>query len=277
MKPCFNESTTMRRGCLETDIPMCAKYGFEVMEIREDKLLDFLKRHTLGDLRALLKEYNITPTTINAVHEINFRDYEGWLQTKELCEFLFYAGREIGCYDLEVVPSQNVIGKSEEEIRDETAKSLLLLSDIARHYNARCSFEFIGFKNFTVNTFNQTLDIINLVNRDNVGILLDTFHFYALGGDPADLLKARADQIYDVHLGDCIPRAPGEAVRADRLWPGDGGVPLVEILQNLKTIGYDGPVAVEMFRPEIWDLPYEEGFRLAKEKTVEVMRRAGVL
>jgi 2-keto-myo-inositol isomerase len=37
-----------------------------------------------------------------------------------------------------------------------------------------------------------------------------------------------------------------------RLLPGRGIAPTREICSRLKGIGYDGPCAVELFRPEYW-------------------------
>lgn len=277
MRPCFNETTAMKHGDLRSDIENCAKFGFELMEIREDKLLSFLRRNRLEDVKELLQANRIQPVCFNAVHEISFRDKEGWLQTKELCEFLFYCGREIGCHNLEVVPSADIGDRSYDEISLGTAEALCLLSDIARNYDVRCAFEFIGFPNFSVNTFKHSLEIINMVDRDNVGILLDTFHFYGMGSDPEDILLAKGEQIFDVHIGDCPKRAPGTAQRAERCWPGAGDVPLLRILQNLKSIGYDWAVSVEMFDPKLWELPVEESFRIGLESTSAVMKAAGVL
>jgi 2-keto-myo-inositol isomerase len=45
---------------------------------------------------------------------------------------------------------------------------------------------------------------------------------------------------------------------AHRLLPGLGVLPLKEIIEALRQIGYDGVASVEIFRPEYWERdPFE--------------------
>ena len=46
-------------------------------------------------------------------------------------------------------------------------------------------------------------------------------------------------------------------------------IPLKEIVSGLKGIGYDGPVSLEMFRPEYWVRPPEE----VAKKGIESIRK----
>jgi len=39
---------------------------------------------------------------------------------------------------------------------------------------------------------------------------------------------------------------------AHRLFPGDGVIPLREIIAAVRAIGYNGVASVEIFRPEYW-------------------------
>ena len=44
-------------------------------------------------------------------------------------------------------------------------------------------------------------------------------------------------------------------------------------IKTLKEIGYDEMVSVELFRPEYWDWDIEETIKVAKEKTVNLVKR----
>jgi 2-keto-myo-inositol isomerase len=47
---------------------------------------------------------------------------------------------------------------------------------------------------------------------------------------------------------------PKEAITdAKRILPGQGVIPLDDICQRLKNVGYDGDCSVELFRPEYWE------------------------
>ena len=54
-------------------------------------------------------------------------------------------------------------------------------------------------------------------------------------------------------------------------------VPITDILRNLKKIGYDGAVSVEVFDPAVQSMPAEECLVAAREKTLAVMKAADVL
>jgi len=43
-----------------------------------------------------------------------------------------------------------------------------------------------------------------------------------------------------------------------RIYPGRGVIPLKESIAGLKEINYNGPVSLEMFRPEYWRRPAKE-------------------
>ena len=49
MKICFNQAATMKNSTLESDLEYCEKYHYDLIELRLDKLHDYLTRHTLAD------------------------------------------------------------------------------------------------------------------------------------------------------------------------------------------------------------------------------------
>ena len=162
-----------------------------------------------------------------------------------------------------------------EEVTAETAGVLTDLSRIAADYNMRLALEYMGISKNSVRTFDHALEIVNRTGRDNVGLLPDTWHHYAGGSSPEDILKAGADQIFTVHVSDAPAKAPYTLRRAECIWPGDGAVPIGAMLCNLQKIGYDDVVSVEVFDPDIQRMPPETCIPLAFERTVEAIRLAG--
>ena len=55
------------------------------------------------------------------------------------------------------------------------------------------------------------------------------------------------------------------------LLPGEGVIPLDDILIRLKHIGFDGLCSIELFRPEYWERAPEELARAARAATLEVL------
>jgi sugar phosphate isomerase/epimerase len=88
--------------------------------------------------------------------------------------------------------------------------------------------------------------LLNSVQKDNVGIVLDAWHWWVGGGDVEKLRTLRGEQIISVRLAD-IPAGADLANLSpeQRLMPGEGGmIDTAAILSVLDDIGYDGPVAV---------------------------------
>jgi len=88
--------------------------------------------------------------------------------------------------------------------------------------------------------------LINSVRRDNLVILLDTWHWWVGGGDVEKLRALRGEQILSVRLADFPAGADLATITEDqRLMPGEGaGIGSAAVLAALEDLGYDGPVAL---------------------------------
>ncbi len=86
-----------------------------------------------------------------------------------------------------------------------------------------------------------------------MGLVFDAAHFHGGGGLLSEIDQLDPDRIFAFHLDDLEDTPKEEITDARRLMPGLGVVPLDDICQRLKGIGYDGPCSVELFRPEYWE------------------------
>ena len=267
MQLCMNEMTLGGRNGLIGDIEACARHGYTCMEIRKPSLMDYLRQGgSLENLRETLEHCGVKPACLNSIESISFNGKRGMRVLTEMSEYLFYCCRSIGCDCVEVIGSFKVEA-SEEEIHAETVRALIQLSDAAKPYGVKLALEYMGVPASSVKTFKQALAIVNEVGRDNVGILLDTWHHYAGGCEVDDILVADQGQIFMVHTSDCPSHAPFEALRAESFLPGDGAADIGGMLANLKKVGYDGAVSVEVMAPEIQALPVEQLLEQAKQAT----------
>lgn len=273
MKLCFNEATTLENSTLEKDLILCEKYGYDLIEVRLDKLREYLKTNTVDDLVEFFNNNHIKPFAFNALEFITFRDEKGYNEIKENLLFLCEVGQKIGCKKIVVVPTFDIGNYTKAQIKEESVKRLRELSEIAKDYDVKLAFEFVGYPNCSVNTFGQTYDIVKETDRDNVGMVLDCFHFHAMGSKACDLENVDPEKIFIFHIDDSEDLPVG-ALRDDkRLWPGDGAINLDYILSTLKKIGYSEMVSVELFRPEYWQLSAEETIKVGKEKTIAVVSK----
>jgi len=263
----------MKNSILEKDLELCEKYGYELIEIRLDKLRDYLKNYSVEDLAEFFRKSRIKPYAFNALEFITFRDEAGYKQIKDDLKFLCEVGEKINCKKIVVVPTFDIGGYTKTQIKDESIRVLNDLADTAEKYGVRLAYEFVGYPNCSVNTFGQTYDIVKAVNRERVGLVLDCFHFHAMGSRIEDLRNADPGKIFIFHIDDSEDLPIG-ALRDDkRLWPGEGVIDLDIILRTLKDIGYSEMASVELFRPEYWDWDIEKAIRAGKEKTEAVVSK----
>ena len=271
----LNGATTLTAD-LATDIAVAGKAGFDFIEIWAAKLIGYLERGGLPALRRDLRRAGVTPATLNSVERITFNDPSGHIRMLEDFTRLCRVAEAIDCETVLVVPSPRPRGVSAAAIERESVRVLRELSRLAKPHGVRLAYEFLGFADCTVNTLAQCAAIVEKVARPNVGLVLDTFHFFAGGSTLASIRTLDPRRIFMVHLND-VERVPRRRMHdALRLYPGRGIIPLRAILRALKAVGYDGKASVEIFRPQYWSRASLEGAREARSSSLALLREAGL-
>jgi D-psicose/D-tagatose/L-ribulose 3-epimerase len=128
--------------------------------------------------------------------------------------------------------------------RSWAAESLKEVADYGAERGVLLAIEPLNrFETDMVNTVEQGLALLDLIDRDNAGFMLDTFHM----------------NIEEKHIGDAI-RAAGDKVfhfqasENDRGTPGTGNVAWAETWKALDDIGYDGTIVIESFLPTVKEI-----------------------
>ena len=266
----FHGATTMTSD-LETDVAASAQAGFKALEVWAAKVDRYLAHHSLADLKALFVNHGVLPLTLNSIEFIAFRGGNFHL-IQSRCHELGKVAQAIGCPTVVVVPSPTPDREMPwSQVVEEYVRVLADLSGIARGYGVRLAFEFLGFGWCSVRTPRAAFEIVQKVDRDNVGITIDAAHFYGGGGLMSELDQLDPKRIFTFHLDD-LEDTPKEAITdATRLLPGQGVVPLDEICARLKRIGYEGPCSIELFRPEYWKWDPKELAIKARETAIKVL------
>lgn len=271
----LNGATTLKAD-LATDIAVAGKAGFDFIEIWAAKLIGYLDRGGLPALRRDLRRAGVTPATLNSVERITFNDASGHIRMLEDFGRLCRVAEAIGCETILVVPSPRPKGVSDRMIEHESVRVLRELSRLATPHGVRLAYEFLGFADCTVNSLAQCAAIVEKVARPNVGLVLDTFHFFAGGSALASIRDVDPRRIFMVHLND-VERVPRRKMHdALRLYPGEGIIPLRRILKELRGIGYTGQMSVEIFRPQYWTRAPLQVARQARAASLRLLREAGL-
>lgn len=270
MKLAFHGATTMTSD-LETDIVVSEHAGFTSLEVWAEKMDRYLNNHLLVELDGLFKVHHVAPIAINSIEFIAFRGKE-YPQIQARLHELGKIAQSIGCPTIVLVPSPLPDRSlSWPDVLAEYVNVLLDLSDIAQLYSCKLSFEFLGFGWCSVRTPRAAFEIIQKVDRANVGMTVDAAHFYGGGGLLGEINQLVPEKIFAFHLDD-LEDTPKEAISdAARLLPGEGIVPLDEICARLKNIGYNGSCAIELFRPEYWAWDPQELAIKARDAAIKVL------
>jgi 2-keto-myo-inositol isomerase len=267
----FNGATTMNAD-LQTDVTVAAGAGFQALEIWAAKMDRYLENHTVSELKALFDEHRILPASINSIEFITFRKPEEYEEIRQRCTRLSEVCRVLGCDRIVVVPGPLPEGgASPKEVREESVKVLRDLSGIAGSFGVNLAFEFLGFPWCSVRTLEASQEIVQETDRENLGLVVDTCHFYAGGSGPDSIESMDPASLFIFHINDVEDR-PRETVEdAHRLLPGEGVIPLNDILSRLARTGFNGLCSVELFRPAYWDRDPAELARDALRKVREVL------
>jgi sugar phosphate isomerase/epimerase len=120
------------------------------------------------------------------------------------------------------------------------------LCDLAADVGMGVDLEFMRFR--IVGTLHEALDIVTRAGRPNGRLLIDLLHLFRSGGTAAMLRDVPSRALGSVQLCDAPRKDPTDAciveeARQGRLFPGEGGLPLMEFMDALPG---DIPVGVEV-------------------------------
>jgi sugar phosphate isomerase/epimerase len=147
------------------------------------------------------------------------------------------------------------------------ARRLRETARVLGDHGLRLGLEYVGPKTSWsanrfpfIHTMAEMKDLIAEIGRDNVGFLLDSWHWYTAQETEADLLSLKASDVVLCHLNDA-PRGVAVEQQVDnrRELPCATGVIDVKVfLGAMIKIGYDGPLVCEPFSRELPKMPPEQ-------------------
>jgi 2-keto-myo-inositol isomerase len=272
MKLALNGATTMKAD-LRTDILAAQAAGFDFVEIWAAKLRNYLINDSgsVTDLRKLFQAAAVEPLSINSIEHITFRSETDYANIRSECDELSLIAAALECPYVVVVPGKLPANlPTREEVIAESVRVLSELGEIAGSHGVSLAFEFLGQTDCSVQTLDLANEIVSRVARPNIGLVIDSFHFYA-GGSTIEMIDALdPERLFIFHINDAEDLPREQLQDSHRLLPGLGILPVPEMLKAFRRIGYDRVASVEIFRPEYWERDPFELARAAKSalKTV---------
>ncbi|MGO3479039.1 MAG: sugar phosphate isomerase/epimerase family protein [Brachybacterium tyrofermentans] len=144
---------------------------------------------------------------------------------------------------------------------------LALVSELLADAGLRIGLEYIGPKTFWsterypfIHSLREARELIADSGATNVGIILDSYHWYTAGESADDLAGLTDADIVSVDINDArADRERDEQQDLDRRLPYDTGViDLAGFMGAVHAAGYTGPVKVEPFMKSLAEQPVDE-------------------
>lgn len=180
----------------------------------------------------------------------NLRNFEGMPEHQRerktaIAAQLFDQMRLIGCETL--VLCSNIAPDSSPD-KGRIADDLRMLGDLAKSYGVRVAWEPICWGRW-IKDYRDAWEIVRKVNHPQIGMVLDSFHVFALNLPVEPISDIDVDKIFVVEVADI----PGghldflEISRSFRLFPGEGVTPVRDFVNQVRKTGYSGFYSVEVF------------------------------
>lgn len=257
---CLNSSTIKPTPILQK-IAIAAKAGYVAIELWHADIDDYLQSGgKLSDIKKALDDHAlVAPTTIY------MKDWfqpagEAHARAIDVCKMKFEQAAAVGAKYAISGPPQ---GKADRALG---AKHYAELLEIGRGFGVLPAMEYLGFVE-DINTIEDAIEIMDRSGDPDATIVLDPFHCFRGGGPIESISKLRGDQIAISHFND----SPGDPPREqqhdpNRVMPGDGIVDLKLYCDQLRAIGYDRYLSLELFRQDLWEQDPLEVAKLGLEK-----------
>ena len=262
MKSAYNESCTPQNAALEQELLLYEQAGFDYIELRIDKLRDYLRTHIRDELQSFFRKNRLKPYAMIGMHAYKTlfaADDDPHRQEAFLIDFRFGCEilRAIGARDMVIVPplftedTGKVYDEPWEQRLADNVRIFTYLSALARDYDVRLGIKIIDAPRCSVRTVEGCNAILDAVGQSNVGYTRDPFNFYMAEKDDsfASLVALRPERIFVVH----VCGAEGKTLlQSDRTYPDEGVMNVENYLKALRAHGYDGPTSLDISREEEW-------------------------
>ncbi len=190
----------------------------------------------------LVAGHGLTPTAI-----------EAGAADRERLELIFAVAEQLGVSIVNIGSG----GTSDDE--ESTVRAIANIADLAKlagGHGVRLAVKpHVGQAIYDSRT---ALRLMSEVDEEALGLNFDPSHLYRAGEDPEDVAIAWGGRIVTCHIRDCASRERAVGPPETQI-PGRGAVDLPAVLRALRTVGYSGPMNLEVIGTTKYSLPRAMG------------------
>lgn len=165
----------------------------------------------------------------------------------------------------------SINGLTPSEAHRQVIRSLRDLADAAREAGVTIGLEPLHFnlnKDSFLFTLAEALDIVEEVDDPAIGIFFDVYHVWHEVGI-LDQIKRAKGKIVGCHI--CDFKRINYHI-GDRVFMGDGVIPIKELLKALEEAGWNKWYDIEIISNELWKMDPKQFLELGMKKYMELMK-----
>ena len=244
-------ATVSLGGTLMEKLNAIAAAGFDGVEIFENNLLYF--DGSPRDVKQIAADLGLSILLFQP-----FRDFEAAPRARmaknfDRAELKFDVMEQLGA-DLMLVCSNTAPDAIDDDAM--AAEDLRALGERAARRGLRIGYEALAWGR-NVNTFARAWKLVQAADHPAVGLVVDSFHTFAIEDDDAPIADIPGDRIFFAQLADAplMRLDPLSWSRHFRCFPGQGAFPVTRFTKHLLASGYRGPISLEIFNDEFRSAP----------------------
>ncbi|MGK6352865.1 sugar phosphate isomerase/epimerase family protein [Parapedobacter sp. DT-150] len=271
--PICLDTATIRPASLREKVQIAAKAGYDAIEPWDSELEEFEAKG--GNLKELGKEIKDLGLFVPSIIGL----WNALPPTPELFEASLTDTRrrmqmaaDIGSQHIQTIP--NTVGDPYDQ-KWVAARYRDIIELGKNDYNLEAALVFVKY--FPLKTLGQAVAVALDADHPGALVIPDTYHMYISEGgfNGLSLINGKSIAIFQFSDAPASP-AIGQLDDSHRVYPGDGILPLVKVLQDLKAIGFDKCVSLELYNPGYWKQDLQQVAETGLQKTLAVIREAGV-
>lgn len=272
--PLCLDTATIRPASLEEKVDIAARAGFDAIEPWEGELRRYeADGGSLSDLRRRIEDAGLFVPSVIGLWNAIPPTREEWDAGLPATRDRMRMASAVGAQQIQVIPQPDRPW-SEFDLGWASARYRELLEMGIADYRLVPAMVFVEFLPGCAR-LGQAAAIALDADHPQARIIPDAFHMHIGGSGFSGLRKIQGDFIAIFQFNDA-PATParGELKDEHRVFPGDGILPLEQCLRDLRDIGFERCVSLELYNPTYWKRDLLDVAREGREKTLRVIESA---
>jgi sugar phosphate isomerase/epimerase len=264
-------------------VELATKYGFEGLDPDPDYLAslnDDARHHLLDDLKNDLQKRNLKFGAAGLPVEFR-KDAETFNSDLKKLPAAAAVLQRAGIWRVStwVMPCSDDLTYL-QNLRQH-ADRLRLCAQVLKDRGQKLGLEYVAprtlwrsQKHPFIHTLSEMRELLAAIGTDNLGIQLDSWHWFNAQETQQDLLTLRGQDVITVDLNDAPTGLTLDQYRDNsrELPAATGVIPVKQFLDALLQIGYDGPIQAEPFNASLRALPLDQACAMASDAMKKAFR-----